>query len=81
MATRFRPIKNHRKLKEAHKSQNFAEIETSMAALNAAWTAASEDIYKTQEQPGGEQQPGGGPGAQANAGSDNVTDVPYEEVK
>ena len=68
------------KLKEAHKTQNLTDIETSMTALNAAWTAASEDIYKAQPQPGGDQQPGG-PGAQADAGSDNVTDVPYEEVK
>jgi len=80
------------KLKEAHKAQNIAEIDTSMAALNAAWTAASEDMYKsTQEgaqaggttgQPGtdsGGQQNGGG--QTADAGADNVTDVPYEEVK
>lgn len=67
------------KLKEAHKTQNLTEIETAMAGLNAAWTAASEDIYKTQ-QPGAEGQPGD-TGAQADAGSDNVTDVPYEEVK
>jgi len=68
------------KLKEAHKSQNLAEIDTAMAALNAAWTAASEDMYKNTEggaQPGAEQeQPEG-----ATAGGDNVTDVPYEEVK
>src|SRR5215208_4850906 len=35
------------KLKEAQKSQNIAEIETATAALNAAWTAASEDMYKS----------------------------------
>ncbi|MFN4313369.1 MAG: molecular chaperone DnaK [Chitinophagaceae bacterium] len=67
------------KLKEAHKSQNIAEIDSSMAALNAAWTAASEDIYKSQ---GGEAgQPGAESTAGASAGADNVTDVPYEEVK
>jgi molecular chaperone DnaK len=81
------------KLKEAHKSQDLAAIDTAMAALNAAWTAASEDIYKTQAADGGAQQPGGagdqqgfngGGGGQQTAGStagDNVTDVPYEEVK
>jgi molecular chaperone DnaK len=80
------------KLKEAHKAQDLAGIDTAMAALNAAWTAASEDIYKTQAADGGAQQPGGagdqqgfnGGGGQQTAGStagDNVTDVPYEEVK
>lgn len=70
------------KLKEAHKSQDISAIETAMGELNTAWTAASEDIYKTQqEQPG--QQPGNGQGHTENAGTgaDNVTDVPYEEVK
>ena len=56
-----------------------------MAALNAAWTAASEDMYKaTQEQPaqGTSEQATGGQAADANPNAtDNVTDVPYEEVK
>ncbi|HEY6063867.1 MAG TPA: molecular chaperone DnaK [Chitinophagaceae bacterium] len=72
------------KLKEAHKAQDIPAIDTAMAALNAAWTAASEDMYKaSQGQPSqgtGEQasseQTGNGQGA-----ADNVTDVPYEEVK
>jgi molecular chaperone DnaK len=74
------------KLKEAHKNQDIAAIDTAMAELNAAWTAASEDMYKaTQDQP---QQPAEGDGAdpgQATADAkkedENVTDVPYEEVK
>lgn len=70
------------KLKEAHKAQDLPAIDTAMAALNAAWTAASEDMYKDAgaggQQPGAEQPHT----ADANAGStDNVTDVPYEEVK
>jgi molecular chaperone DnaK len=71
------------KLKEAHKSQDLAAIDTAMAELNAAWTAASEDMYKATQGDGGAQagaeqaqQPEG-----ATAGADNVTDVPYEEVK
>lgn len=73
-------------LKEAHKNQDIAGIDTAMASLNAAWTAASEDIYKSQAEGAQQQQQG----AEANAGasqgngstaSDNVTDVPYEEVK
>ena len=74
------------KLKEAHKAQDLAAIDTAMAALNAAWTAASEDMYKaTQDQPGagGQQGPTAGNGQPEGAatGGDNVTDVPYEEVK
>lgn len=75
------------KLKEAHKAQDIAGIDTHLAALNAAWTAASEDMYKaTQGQPGADasagatQQPHEGAGATAGS-ADNVTDVPYEEVK
>ncbi len=71
------------KLKEAHKAQNIAEIDAASAALNAAWTAASEDIYKSQgaaaDAAGAQGQPGAGEGA--SSGADNVTDVPYEEVK
>jgi len=75
------------KLKEAHKAQDLAGIDTHLAALNAAWTAASEDMYKATQGEGtsgqgtgeqGPQQPHEGAGATAG---DNVTDVPYEEVK
>ncbi len=76
------------KLKEAHKSQDIAAIDTAMAELNAAWTAASEDIYKSgggadAGQPGGPDGATGDGGQQgAGAGStEDVTDVPYEEVK
>ncbi len=37
------------KLKEAHKAQDIADIDTAMAELNAAWTAASQDIYNAQQ--------------------------------
>src|SRR5690606_32685453 len=37
------------KLKEAHKQQDIAGIDTAMAELNTAWTAASEEIYKAQQ--------------------------------
>lgn len=66
-------------LKSAHESKDLAAIDAAMAALNAAWTAASEDMYKaTQGAPGGDGQPGAEGGA---AATDDVTDVPYEEVK
>ena len=73
------------KLKEAHKSQNIASIDTALTELNAAWTAASEDIYKATQDTAGAQTNGGGaqPGAEGSqqTAGDNVQDVPYEEVK
>jgi molecular chaperone DnaK len=72
------------KLKEAHKQQDVAGIDTAMAEMNTAWTAASEEIYKAQQ--GGDQANAGTGGAQqpegANAAAgDNVTDAEFEEVK
>jgi len=72
------------KLKEAHKTQDIAVIDTAITDLNNAWTAASEEMYKAT-QDGAQQQPGAD--ASANAGSqqggknDNVEDAQFEEVK
>jgi molecular chaperone DnaK len=71
------------KLKEAHKTQDLAAIETASNDLNTAWTAASEDMYKATQgaQPGAEQAAGGGQQASGNAQSDDVADAEFEEVK
>jgi molecular chaperone DnaK len=68
-------------LKNAHSSQNVDGIDTAMAALNAAWQNASQEMYNAAGAAGA-QNPGdqGGQG-QPNAGGDNVTDVDYEEVE
>ena len=50
------------KLKEAHKIQDLAGIDTAMAEMNAAWTAASEDMYKQTQ--GDAAQPGADAGGQ-----------------
>lgn len=68
-------------LKEAHKGENLEGIDAASNNLNAAWQAASQDMYQASQQ----QQPGGGEshGADAGDGSDNkedVTDVEFEEV-
>jgi molecular chaperone DnaK len=72
-------------LKEAHKKQDIAAIESAMTSLNNAWTAASEEIYKASQQAGPgpqQQQPENGAGQQQQGtGNENVQDVPYEEVK
>jgi molecular chaperone DnaK len=71
------------KLKEAHKAQDLVQIDAAMAEMNTAWTAASEEMYKATQ--GGAQQPGAGDaGSQQGpqgAGSENVTDAEFEEVK
>ncbi len=76
------------KLKEAHKTQDVAAIDSAVATLNAAWTTASEEMYKASQEAGaqgGDQQENGqheGPeNAEATAGGDNVTDAEFEEVK
>jgi len=73
------------KLKEAHKSQNLSDVDAATAELNSAWTAASEEMYKsTQGQPqdgNGQQNAGPEQNTQSNAGGDNVTDAEFEEVK
>ncbi len=72
------------KLREAHKSQDLANIETALAALNAAWQTASQEMYAASGAAGA--QPGAGAngaGASAGPGQGNgdATDVEYEEVK
>lgn len=67
-------------LKEAHQSKNLASIDTALAALNNAWQAASEEMYKaTQGAADASQATGGQQPNQEDAGS--VTDVDFEEVK
>jgi molecular chaperone DnaK len=76
------------KLKEAHKSQDLASIDNAMNALNAAWQAASQEMYASSGA-GANAQPGADPtgGAQNNGGptgagnGNDVSDVEYEEVK
>jgi molecular chaperone DnaK len=70
------------KLKEAHKAQDLAGIDTHLAALNAAWTAASEDMYKATEAAGAPNDNGGTTAEpQQGGGESKVEDVPFEEVK
>ncbi|HPH84843.1 MAG TPA: molecular chaperone DnaK [Ferruginibacter sp.] len=74
------------KLKEAHKSQDVALIDPAMTEMNAAWTAASEEMYKATQEGAGNAQPGAGAGEQPGqgtetAGTENVTDAEFEEVK
>jgi molecular chaperone DnaK len=85
------------KLKEAHKSQNLADIDTFTAELNTAFQAASQDMYNAQNAQGGASNPfeagnnpfggdvnnpfGGAQGEQPKGKSDDAEDVEFEEVK
>jgi molecular chaperone DnaK len=69
-------------LKEAHKTGDVAQVDTALEAMNAAWTAASEDIYKAQQEAGASA-----PGADANTGqanggasNDTVEDAQFEDL-
>ena len=74
-------------LKAAYASKDLDKITSTLATLNTAWNAASEDMYKAQQQGGA--QPGPEAGANQNQGNqnagsgntENVTDVDFEEVK
>jgi molecular chaperone DnaK len=72
-------------LKEAHKTADLAQIDAATEAMNAAWTAASEDMYKATQDGAGAQQAQPGPDAgnngQQQTSDSKVEDVPFEEVK
>ncbi|MEJ7557610.1 MAG: molecular chaperone DnaK [Pedobacter sp.] len=70
-----------KKLKDAHLSRNFADIDAAQEELQTAWNAASEDMYKAGQDGAAptDGAPQGGNG-QSDAG-DSVTDVDFEEVK
>ena len=74
---------NLKKLKDAHATRNFADIDAAQEALQTAWNEASEEMYKAGQDgaaptDGAAGQPAGD---QAANGGDNVTDVDFEEVK
>jgi molecular chaperone DnaK len=77
------------KLKEAHKSQDIAAIDAASAEMNAAWTAASEEMYKATQETGAAAGAQQGAGTTAGAeqpqgngtANDHVEDAQFEEVK
>jgi molecular chaperone DnaK len=68
-------------LKNAHKNRDISAIDQAMTNLNAAWQTASQEMYQNasqaESQPGQEQPSGNSKGS----GSNEVTDVDFEEVK
>jgi len=69
-------------LKYAHEHQEIIGVDKAITDLNTAWAAASEDMYK-QNTPGGEASNGNEQARQDPSvnGNEDVTDVPFEEVK
>lgn len=72
-------------LKEAHKMQDMSRIDAASEKMNAAWQAASQDIYQAQQQNEGANpqdftnNEGQSQNSNGNTG-DQVTDVEFEEV-
>ncbi|HEV8512093.1 MAG TPA: molecular chaperone DnaK [Cyclobacteriaceae bacterium] len=72
-------------LKTAHASKDLAAIDNAMNTLNAAWQAASQEMYAASggAQAGAQPDAGGaGPSSGGNSGGGgDAQDVEYEEVK
>ena len=72
------------KLKDANKSGDIPAIDAAIAELNAAWQAASAQMYQQGQQAGPQAGPQPGAdqgGAQPNQGKDDIQDADFEEVK
>ncbi len=71
-------------LKTAHKSGDLPAVDAAMEKMNAAWQAASSEMYQAQQGQGqGQGQEQGQEPASDGQGpqDDQVTDVDFEEVK
>ena len=71
-------------LKDAHKAGDVAAIDSAIAALNAAWQTASQQMYQQSGaagQPGGDQFTGGQQAQQEGPKAEDIQDADFEEVK
>jgi len=77
------PIENAlAELKKAHESKELDAIKPALDALNEAWKAASEEMYKAQQEKGAQNKADGKKQESDSSGEDdNVEDVDFEEVK
>jgi molecular chaperone DnaK len=68
-------------LRAAHGTQDLTAIDSAMEKINAAWQAASQEMYASGATPNPADM-GGQPNGSASTGTEEgVTDVNYEEVK
>ena len=66
-------------LKKSYESKDLDKIDPALEKINEAWKAASEEMYKAQQQ--GQTNEGSDSNGEAPDGSDDVEDVDFEEVK
>jgi molecular chaperone DnaK len=66
-------------LRAAHGTKDIAAIDSAMEKINAAWQAASQEMYASGAAPTGAEP--NGQADSSNADTEGVTDVNYEEVK
>ena len=72
------------KLKEAHSAQNLEGIDAASAEVQAAFQAASEEMYSHASAAGAADPAAGAQpsaGASSQSAGDNITDADFEEVK
>lgn len=68
-------------LKTAFEAKDLESVKTKTEALDAAWMAASEELYAAGQQAQGAADMGGNPNPGGNTGADDVQDADFEEVK
>ncbi len=70
-------------LRAAHGTRDLGAIDSAMEKINAAWQAASQEMYASGATPNGDDMGGQQAGGNTNASTadEGVTDVNYEEVK
>ncbi len=66
-------------LKKSYESKELEKIDSDLEKINEAWKAASEEMYKAQQNQQGQTEQSAD--NNSNESSDNVEDVDFEEVK
>lgn len=69
------------KLKDAHKAQDVAAIDSAMEELNKVAQAMSEQMYSQQQPNAGSTTADAGNKTDSSSNNDDVTDADFEEVK
>ena len=68
-------------MKTAFEAKNADDVKAKTEALDAAWMAASEELYAAGQQPGADAGAQNAGNAGNAGGADDVQDADFEEVK
>ena len=68
-------------LKKVYESKDLEAIKPALDTINEAWKQASEEMYKAQQEAGGQAPPTDDADASSSSNDDDVEDVDFEEVK